>query len=175
MKTNKRIDKEPIYFNRQIKRRFKPTKVQTNVDFTKYFVALNAYFFAHNFYGLTPCIMSDTRNYLCCTNEGNGIMKECNNYILIEDVNLCRVIFIPSSSGFIELYKIEVLNKGRGLGSILINAFNGVGRQTGIKIKLIPGDPTNGDFAGSFYDKKRRAFYHRLGFKRSQKSEYWTN
>lgn len=182
MKPKKRIDKQPV---RQItsnphirtirKKNTDITFIDADGDFMTFYNALCAYFFSHNFWGMKPELMDKSVHMCAGLSHGKNALRICQS-VHIEDPDICRVVFTPSVRGYVELYKIEVYNKSQGIGSILMNAFNEVSKQTGVKICLMLGDPTSDlRYNDDIHYAMRRAFYKRNGFKRSPRSEYWIN
>ena len=82
------------------------------------------------------------------------------------------VKFCPSSDGVIELYKIEVKNQGKGLGTDLMNTILDVCDYTNIKCELIPIEYIN------CYEKSTPIdilthWYGSFGFKKSKLTEFF--
>lgn len=88
-----------------------------------------------------------------------------------DEYNIC---FFPHLKG-IELYRLEIINTGQGLGSKFMEEFVKISKTTKIPIYLKLGIP------GAIKDdnpktrEKRRNFYHKFNFKRESDSLYWSN
>jgi hypothetical protein len=54
--------------------------------------------------------------------------------------NEFELSFIPFSESSVELWKINVKNRGKGIGSEIMSRIMDVSDRTGIKIKLVPVD-----------------------------------
>ena len=80
-----------------------------------------------------------------------------------------RLVFSPHGKDGVELYKIEVFNQGKGLGSQLLELFNTITKETGITVYLRPVS-----FGSTEIDQLRK-WYSRNGFKRCCKNLYWSN
>jgi hypothetical protein len=94
-----------------------------------------------------------------------------NTYIKIYNKDVCNITILPHKYG-VELYCLEMYQTGKGYGSIFMNLIKKISEETNIKVYLIPGDPSGNRDAN---DKRRRDFYHRFGYKRLNKSDYWCN
>lgn len=144
-------------------------ELKENHNFKLFYKKLNEYFFSHNMMNL---MVEKIEGHPCLFIEnGKTICKEPESIISIFDENICNITFLPKKEG-IELYRLEVYNTGRGIGTILMNAFNTISNETGIKIYLMLGEP---GFNGEGNRTKRRNFYHKHGFKRCISSKYWVN
>lgn len=147
------------------------TTVKSNEQFMLFLSKLDEYFLTHNMMDLQ--VKMSEESYFA-TFDYNDIVEKLilSPSIRIFDRDICNVTFLPKKDG-IELYRLEVYNPGKGIGSILMKAFIDISQQTGIKIFLIPGDP---GFNNGHVDlAKRRNFYHKFGFKRTKTSDYWSN
>lgn len=168
----KQIQSNEVLFNFN-KSRKNAIELKPNSNFIKFYKELDDYFLTHNMMGLEIEFDENLKGlYWYNTGKINKIyMSSC---IKIFDENICNCTFLPCSDG-IELYRIEVYNTGKGTGSILMNAFNEVSKKTGIKIRLTLGKPgINKEYTKDDAAKQRK-FYHKHGFRRSNKNEYWYN
>ena len=91
--------------------------------------------------------------------------------IKIFEENTCCIEFLPHKDG-IELYWLEIFQRGKGFGTTFMNAFKQIAEELNIKIYLIPA-PLNHDYQVD--PQRRRDFYHRFNFKRMEDSRYWVN
>ena len=112
-----------------------------------------------------PSLVEDT---ISCFDFNNKVyFKVCPQFVIEHES--FRLSFQPQGSKSIELYKIEVYNQGNGLGSQLIEMINAVSKHTGTVVYLRPVD-----FKNTPLEQLRR-WYSRNGFKRCEKSVYWSN
>ena len=79
-----------------------------------------------------------------------------------------RVLFQPHGKS-IELYKIEVYKQGKGIGSSLLKLMNEISNEVGTTVYLRPVEYMNTSI------EQLRTWYSRNGFKRCEKSVYWSN
>lgn len=144
-------------------------ELKENHNFKLFYKKLDEYFLGHNMMNLK---LEKVEGYNCLFTENEKtICKKPESIIKIFDKNICNVTILPKKEG-IELYRLEVYNTGRGIGTILMNAFNTISEETGIKIYLMLGEP---GFNEEGNRTKRRNFYHKHGFKRCIDSKYWVN
>jgi len=122
--------------------------LKSNSNFIRFYEELRNYFFSHNMMDLVVKMNKVSEGILhsFVYTTDNKIFTYISDNIEIFDENICKITFLPSNED-IELYWIEIYNAGKGLGSILMNAFNEVSKKTGIKIKLKLGTP------GKIYDE----------------------
>jgi len=73
------------------------------------------------------------------------------------------------NSDGVEIFKIEVFKQGKGIGTELMEKMVEVSECLNIPLYLKPTPYKN-----TTADQLRK-FYHKLGFSRSTKSQYWTN
>lgn len=101
------------------------------------------------------------------TQGGRGInVRICETrYIQNDDFTL---MFCPINDG-VELYQIIVKRQGQGLGSTLMDLMCDISEANDIPIYLKPVSFKNTT------DSQLRKFYHRFGFRRCCKNEYWCN
>jgi ribosomal protein S18 acetylase RimI-like enzyme len=76
--------------------------------------------------------------------------------------------FVPNSSDTIELWTINVRNRGNGFGTKLMNTLLDVSDRTGIKIKLVPVDYDVDENSPKNYLQKLKNWYWELGFEKSK-------
>lgn len=171
MKKNRSFAENAI---RELKRRIEKSDFITlkpNEQFLIFYLKLNEYFFTHNMMDLKVEIVEERYFPFCSRNRKHERLVQCP-CIKIFDKDLCNVTFIPKTDG-IELFRLEVYNPGKGVGSVLMNVFNTISKSTGIKIFTIPAEP---GFNNPNSDpEKRRNFYHKFGFMRNSDSRYWSN
>ncbi len=74
--------------------------------------------------------------------------------------------FLPHSEDTVELYKINVLRRGKGVGTDLMNQILDVSDRMGIKIKLIPVDYDRDENSPKNYLQKLKEWYMEMGFQR---------
>ena len=145
-------------------------ELKENNNFRIFYEKLCDYFLSHNMMNLTVEKLPG-RNCLFTDGNGKTTCKQPEYIIKMFDEDICNITFLPKKEG-IELYRLEIYNTGKGIGTTLMNIFNQISIETGIKIYLLLGDPgfnIDGDRV------KRRNFYHKMGFKRCINSKYWIN
>jgi hypothetical protein len=74
--------------------------------------------------------------------------------------------FIPYSDNTIELWKINVGNRGNGKGSVIMNRILDVSDRLGITIKLIPIDYDRDENSQINYLNKLKNWYWEMGFEK---------
>jgi GNAT superfamily N-acetyltransferase len=74
----------------------------------------------------------------------------------------------PNTDG-VEIFKIEVNQQGKGLGTNLMNIMMDISEELNIPLYLKPVPYKNTTV------EQLRKFYHNLGFRRCCKNEYWSN
>jgi hypothetical protein len=74
--------------------------------------------------------------------------------------------FIPFSEDTIELFNINVNDRGKGFGSELLSRIMDVSDRTGIKIKLVPVDCDRDKNTSKNYLGKLREWYLDMGFEK---------
>jgi hypothetical protein len=74
--------------------------------------------------------------------------------------------FIPFSEDTIELWNINVTDRGKGFGSELLSRIMDVSDRTGIKIKLVPVDCDGDKNTSKNYLGKLRDWYWEMGFEK---------
>jgi len=78
------------------------------------------------------------------------------------------ISFIPFSNDSIELWKINVNNRGKGLGSEIMSRILDVSDRTGIKVKLVPVDYDKDKNTPKDYLNSLKNWYSEgFGFKKS--------
>jgi hypothetical protein len=88
---------------------------------------------------------------------------------LYESNNIGYLIsFIPNSDDSVELWKINIKNRGNGFGTELMEMIMDVSDRTGVKIKLIPVDYDPDENSPKNYLQKLRDWYWWLGFEKSK-------
>jgi hypothetical protein len=88
---------------------------------------------------------------------------------LYESNNIGYLIsFIPNSDDSVELWKINIKNRGNGFGTKLMEMIMDVSDRTGVKIKLIPVDYDPDENSPKNYLQKLRDWYWELGFEKSK-------
>jgi len=154
---------------KKIERKIEKKNYETlkrNDNFKLFYKELQNYFLHHSL----PCQLQLLKGEQFFTFELN---IKCSEYsIRIYDPKLCNITIIPHPIG-IELYRLEVYETGKGLGTIFMNAFNEASVKTGIVMYLMPGIP--GFTSGDNNNRKRLKFYQKFNFKQASLSNYWTN
>lgn len=86
---------------------------------------------------------------------------------LYESKNIGYMIsFIPNSDDSVELWKINVKNRGNGFGTNLMNQILDVSDRLGVKIKLVPVDYDRDENSPKNYFQKLKGWYTEMGFER---------
>ena len=171
-----RIDKAAQYENRILRKvlgnNIVEIDVKKNDEYRLFLSKIEDYFLHNNMMSLR--VAKRAKDSYTLTNFqqiGNKSIIKKSKGFQIYDPQICKVIFIPHENG-VELFDLEVYNIGKGIGTLLMNVFTQISKETGVKIFLIPGAPQNNKNANI---KKNRDFYHKFGFSRSKTSAYWTN
>lgn len=95
--------------------------------------------------------------------------KETFLSTLYESKNIGYMIsFIPNSDDSVELWKINIKNRGNGFGTELMNRIMDVSDRTGIKIKLVPVNYDVDENSPKNYLQKLKNWYWELGFEKSK-------
>ena len=76
------------------------------------------------------------------------------------------VCFLPHSIDTVELYKINIVRRGEGFGTNLMNQILDVSDRMGIKIKLVPVDYDRDENSPKNYLQKLKGWYTEMGFER---------
>jgi len=105
-------------------------------------------------------------------NHSKSMICKISDAIIINNDTLVRIVIFPRGEKDVEIISFEALNVGLGIGTTYMNMLNEITSELGIHIYLIPGDVNN---SKNNDPHKRRDFYHKHGFKRSDKSVYWIN
>ena len=79
-----------------------------------------------------------------------------------------EISFIPNSDDSVELWKINVKNRGNGFGTKLMETILDVSDKTGVKIKLVPMNYDVDENSPKNYLQKLKNWYWGLGFDRSK-------
>lgn len=146
-------------------------EVESNDQFYQFFDHLKDYFLNHNMIGLELFIQEGGFFIFQSRQNKNSSTKKCDA-IKIYHKDLFNITLIPKRTG-IELHKLEVYNKNKGLGTKMMNIINEISLTNGIEIFMIPGSPGLNETGD---DKLRRKFYHRHGFqRRNTKDPFWSN
>lgn len=74
--------------------------------------------------------------------------------------------FLPYSNDTVELYKINVVRRGNGFGTNLMNQILDVSDRLGVKIKLVPVDYDRDENSPNNYLQKLKGWYTEMGFER---------
>ena len=101
----------------------------------------------------------------------NNIIYVSDVFIKIHDPEICNITFLPNKKG-IELYRLEMYNRDKGNGSNFMKAICRISQKTQIPVLLIPGEP---GFRHVTDPKRLEKFYTRFGFKKLDRSQYWSN
>ncbi len=98
---------------------------------------------------------------------GRGVIVRICETRYIENDDF-KLIFCPVNDG-VELYQIVVKRQGQGLGSTLMDLMCDISEAHDIPMYLKPVEFKNTT------SSQLRKFYHRFGFRRCCKNEYWCN
>ena len=79
-----------------------------------------------------------------------------------------QLIFLPYSNHTVELFKINVVRRGNGFGTNLMNQILNVSDRMGVKIKLIPVDYDRDENTPKNYLQKLKEWYVEMGFESSK-------
>ena len=105
----------------------------------------------------------------------NMVTVKICDYIKLYEEGYYNITIIPCKGG-VEIERLEVYKTGKGIGSFFGKIFNSISLENDIPLYLIPGTPGyKSTYRDDSDDKRRREFYHRLGFKRMKSSLYWQN
>jgi hypothetical protein len=74
--------------------------------------------------------------------------------------------FIPYTVETVELWKINVNDRGNGFGTELMNKILDVSDRTGIKIKLVPIDYVDDESFSKNYLNRLKNWYWEMGFEK---------
>lgn len=168
-------EKEKKQKIRSLKRKInrgKGTKINSNQMFDQFCDGLRKYFSEHKMPVQSIEFIDYTGTELNYNFTVSGKPKIAKKVVKIFDEDYCNITIIPHLRG-VELFRLEIYQTGKGIGSIFMKAFNQISKELNIPIYLIPADPglngKNGD------PVKRRDFYHKFDFKRTSNSDYWNN
>lgn len=148
-------------------RRKQYTTIKPNQKFFDFYEELNKYFGTHMMPTCKLSLLQGEPGYFYFEKT----MKMSENIIQIYDENICDITFLPHKNG-IELFRLEMYQKGNGFGSIFMNAFTAISKKLNIDIYLIPADPGDNISADK---ERRRNFYHRFNFRRLEGTRFWKN
>lgn len=94
----------------------------------------------------------------------------------IFDENLGNITFFPKPNGTIELYRVEIYQQGRGLGSKVLQELNRISCETDISLSLELGNVGMlGKSQGDSNDNNRISFYEKNGFDKIKGTTKLTN
>ena len=79
-----------------------------------------------------------------------------------------EIYFIENSDDSVELWKINIKNRGNGYGTKIMNKILDVSDRTGIKIKLVPVGYDVDENSPKNYLQKLKNWYWELGFEKSK-------
>ena len=79
-----------------------------------------------------------------------------------------EISFIQNSDDSVELWKINIKNRGNGYGTKIMNKILDVSDRTGVKIKLVPIDYDEDENSPKNYLQKLKNWYWELGFEKSK-------
>jgi hypothetical protein len=107
--------------------------------------------------------------------SGNSGRTKVCDYVRLYCEDIYNVSLTPHADG-IEIERLEIYQTGCGIGSYLINIFNEISQRMNMPLYLVLGTPGYGNtFREDADPARRRAFYHKHGFKRMKNSEHWKN
>jgi len=107
--------------------------------------------------------------------SGNSGRTKVCDYVRLYCEDIYNVSLTPHADG-IEIERLEIYQTGCGIGSYLINIFNEISQRLNMPLYLVLGTPGYGNtFREDADPARRRAFYHKHGFKRIKNSEHWKN
>lgn len=158
--------------------------VESDEKFKLFYSKLREWFMSHNMMDMSIEILTAgaeldgeemSMPVFSFNKGGRVITKQCECIkMFLKDV--CNISLIPHKSG-IELFRLEVYNPGKGIGSMMMNMLNTISKEIDVKILLTLGEPgLKSKWKKQTTPAQRRNFYHKHGFKRiSMKTEYWSN
>jgi hypothetical protein len=98
---------------------------------------------------------------------GKRIKKKTFYSCMYKTLNLrYELSFIPYTDGTLELWKINVNDRGNGFGTELMNKILDVSDRTGIKIKLVPIDYVDDENFSKNYLNRLKNWYWEMGFEK---------
>lgn len=144
-------------------------KILLNSTFFDFYDELVRQFTVNNFPTDDLYIVKDQERYYLL--DDNIRMSE--NVIVLFNQDRANIKFLPHQEG-VELFRFEIIQKGKGIGTQLMNLFLAAAKQLNIKIYLNPNYPGLGK-PGKNDEKMMKQFFHRCGFNPIPGSDYWIN
>ena len=141
--------------------------VNANQNFFDFYDKLVEYFDANGIPRNDLYLIKDQPRFYTIDND----LRMSENVIMVFNAVIANIKFLPHKNG-IELYRFEIFQVGKGVGSLFMKWIIEVAKQLNIKIYLNPSHPGTEEFGD---EKRIKKFFRRFNFKPIPGSLFWVN